>query len=105
MISNKEEAPKKVEQTYTPAEYGARFCTVKARRRGDRPSQSVGFTVADILYDWKSQAHHFGADSFRLTAAQFEQAIEAAMAHPNGAPFEPAFPPVSLDKLKKIKAR
>ncbi len=103
MTSKKTEKPEAPsEPQFTPAEYREKFCQVKAREKGGKSSDSVAFVVASVLYGWEAQAHHFGAESFKLTATEFEEALAAAMKYPCAKPFQAAVPPVSKDKFKNF---
>lgn len=86
----------------TPAEYGAKFCRVKAKRADGAAVSSVAFSVASVLFAWPAQAHHFGADSFKLTVEEFEKALDSAMKFPCVKPFPAAVPPVIKDKFKNF---
>lgn len=101
----KVEAPKVEAPTYTPDEYRAKFCMAKSRGPVGGKSVSVAYAVAAQLFKWESQAHHFGADSFRLTREEFEQALSSAVAFPCVAPFPQAVPPVIKDKFKNFKPK
>ena len=105
---NKEPKPEliKVEAPqFTPAEYCAAHCMVKSRGPIGGKTVSVKYAVAAHLFQWASQAHHYGVDSFRLTQEEFEQALDSAAAFPCSAPFPQAVPPVIKDKFKNFKPK
>ena len=103
---NKDPAPAPPEaQKYTPEQYRAKFCMSKVRGAMGGPVVSSAYAVASGLFQWPAQAHHFGADSFKLTREEFEQALLSAVAFPCSAPFPSAVPPVIADKFKNFKPK
>lgn len=105
--TNKEkpEAPKDEAPLYTPEQYREKFCMVKSRGPVGGRSVSSGYAVAAHLFAWASQAHHYGADSFRLTEEDFEKALASASQFPCVAPFSKAIPPVIKDKFSNFKPK
>lgn len=103
---SEEKAEKKPEEPkFTPAEYRDRFCLIKSRVPGGQSSVSAPFAVANSVFQWEAQAHHYGADSFKLTRKQFEAAILSAMKYPCVAPLPAAVPPIIKDKFKNFKPK
>jgi len=68
-------------------------------------SLSAQYACADALFGWSLQAHHFGADSFRLSKSDFEKALLTALDFPCSAPHAAAIPPFSKDKFKAFKPK
>ena len=91
--------------TYTPDQYRAKFCMVKARGAMGGSTVSSQYAVAAGLFQWASQAHHYGADSFQLTQEEFEKALTSASRFPCAAPFSKAIPPVIKDKFSNFKPK
>lgn len=95
--TNKDEAPKK-----TPAEWAELSEVVALKGAGKKVSSwSVRYAVADQLFGWSAQVHHFGADSFTLTASEFKAALDCAMTYPGTKPSAAAVPPISKSKFPK----
>ena len=57
--------------------------------------------VADQLFGWSSQVYHYGADSFTMTAEDYEKALAAAMAYPSTNIPRAAVAPVAKSKFSK----
>lgn len=103
--NEEEEAPKVAEPTFTPAEYRDKFCMVKSKNPGGERSVSASYAAANALFCWSQQAHHYGADSFKMTAGDFERAILSAVRFPCVALFPAAVPAVIKDKFKGFKPK
>lgn len=87
------EAPKpKQAEKLTPIQWAAKLGHKKKYGRGPEAKElmSAAFESANVLYGWSLQAHHWGADSLKLTQEDFEAAMVAASKFPTVRLHEPA---------------
>ena len=91
----------------TPHEWGAELCAAKKVRKGSPFDACFDyrFQVADQLYGWSRQVHHYGDDSFKVSKATFLESIERALAFPGASPLLAAVPKISQDKFKNFTAK
>lgn len=105
------EAPSKpkapIEPKFTPIELARKLHTVKLPIWAAPGEElfDMAYSAADSLYGWAKQAHHYGAESFKLTEAEFKDAVAAAVKFPTVQPSAVAIPQVSKDKFKNFKPR
>lgn len=105
MTDKKDQAPKQVaaEEKKTPLEWAKVLGHEKRHGRKGAPETRVllspEYAAANVLYGWDKQAHHWGADSFKLTEKDFTAAIAASMKYPTVRPHNAAIPKVSEGKF------
>ena len=93
-----------------PHEWAKSVCPGVKAKPGKNPapfdeSFDFRFQVADQLYGWSRQVHHYGADSFQLSESDFKESLERAIKFPGADPLLAAVPQVSKDKFKNFKAK
>ena len=92
----------------TPKQWGIELFSqvVPKSLAGKRAPYDVALTyqyqVADQLYGWSRQSHHYGDDSFELTEAEFLEAVDRALKFPSEEPLPAAIPKVSENKFQKF---
>lgn len=73
------------------------------RGRQARKLLSPEYATANAYYGWDKQAHHWGADSLKLSEKDFRAALDAAAKFPTVPLYAPAISKVIAERYRDFK--